>query len=341
MNIKPGFLIFWLAAGIGFWGPLEAKFTLYWPTPNFAFAKGSHPEAFVQPTESGATQSALFGCVRNNGGRFHEGIDLAPLKRDRTGLPTDPIFAAMNGRVVYLNRSEKYSSYGIYIVLEHPKIKPSVYTLYAHLRSIKPNIRIGNKVKAGDRLGIMGHTAGGYTIPSERAHLHFEMGLRLSDEFDKWFSRNDHPDPNLHGNFNGINLLGIDPLDFYEKYKRREVDSIYTYIKALPTAYRLKVLTSKMPAFLRLYPELMSRPIPPGTVVGWDIRFTWWGLPLGWTALKGDQISANKKGQVSLVNYDLELLKINNCRETIILTEKGPEIGNRAHQIVEILFGQL
>jgi hypothetical protein len=340
MKFKQWALIICLAALIGFEWPLEAKLTLFWPTPGFTFTKGSNPADFVQPTESGKIKSALFGCVRNDGERFHEGLDLAPVRRDRKGEPTDPILAAMDGRIAYLNRTEENSNYGLYLVLEHPHVKPTVYTLYAHLRNIKPSLRLGDKVKAGDKIGIMGRTAGGYAIPVDRAHLHFEIGLRLSDDFDSWYKRNKYSDSNFHGNYNGINLLGIDPLDFYEQYKRREVDSIYTYIKALSTAYILRVSTQKFPAFLRHYPELMDRQIPSDAIAGWDIRFTWWGLPIGWIALKADKVSAIKKGQVSVVSFDRESLETNNCRETILLTENGPIIGDRSRQILDIIFGQ-
>ncbi len=340
MKFKLWALIIYLAAFMGYDEPLEAKLTLFWPIPGFNFTKGSNPEDFVQPTESGKINSALFGCVRNDGERFHEGLDLAPIRRDRKGEPTDPILAAMDGRVVYLNRTEANSNYGIYLVLEHPYVKPAVYTLYAHLRTIKPGIRLGDKVNAGDKIGVMGRTAGGYAIPAERAHLHFEMGLRLSDAFDNWYKRNKYSESNFHGNYNGINLLGIDPLDFFEKYKHREIDSIYTYIKALPTAYILRVFTHKFPAFLRLYPELMQRQIPSDSIAGWDIRFTWWGLPVGWTALKADNFSSIKTGQVRVISYDRKSLETNNCRETILLTENGPEIGDRSRQILDIIFGQ-
>lgn len=341
MSFKLKALIIGFTAILTMRGALEAKFTLYWPIPDFTFANGCNPKEFVQPTESGKIESALFGCVRDNGERFHEGLDLAPVKHDRKGEPTDTILAVMDGRVAYLNRKEASSSYGLYLVLEHQNIKPTVYTLYAHLRGIKPDLRIGDKIDAGEKVGTMGRTAGGYEIPAQRAHLHFEIGLRLSDEFENWYRGNNYPEANLHGNYNGINLLGIDPLDFYEKYKRREVDSLYTYIKGLPTAYTLRVTTTKIPAFIRLHPELLLGTQSPDTVSGWDIRFTWWGLPLEWIALEDDNISAKKLGQVSVMSYDLELLEANNCRETILLTDKGPEIGTRSHQTLEIIFGQL
>ena len=139
-----------------FEGGLEANFTLFWPTSNSAFTKDSKLDYLVQPTESGKLKSGLFGCVRNNGEKFHEGLDLAPIRRDQKGEPMDPIFVAMDGRVVYINRVEVSSNYGLYIVIEHSNIKSTLYTLYAHLRSINMSIEVGDKVNAGDKIGVMG-----------------------------------------------------------------------------------------------------------------------------------------------------------------------------------------
>ena len=56
-------------------------FHLSWPTPNPAFAKGMGYSAFLQKTgPDKAFSSGAFGCVRNNGYKFHEGLDLASLK---------------------------------------------------------------------------------------------------------------------------------------------------------------------------------------------------------------------------------------------------------------------
>lgn len=323
-----------------FEGGLEANFTLFWPTSNSAFTKDSKLDYLVQPTESGKLKSGLFGCVRNNGEQFHEGLDLAPIRRDQKGEPIDPIFVAMDGRVVYINRVEVSSNYGLYIVIEHSNIKPTLYTLYAHLRSINMSIEVGDKVNAGDKIGVMGRTAGGYAIPAKRAHLHFEIGLRLSDAFDNWYKKK-YSKPNIHGNYNGINLIGIDPLDFYEKYQEWEVDSFDTYIKALPTAYVLRVYTQKKTTFLRRYPELMHSQIQTETIAGWDIHFTWWGLPVGWTALEPVNMDMKKETQVSVLSFDYESLRTNKCRETILLTENGPRIGDRSRQVLEIIFDQL
>ena len=56
------------------------QFSLAWPTPNPAFAKGMGYSAFLQKTGPDKDfSSGAFGCVRNNGYKFHEGLDLYPI----------------------------------------------------------------------------------------------------------------------------------------------------------------------------------------------------------------------------------------------------------------------
>ena len=53
------------------------QFKLSWPTPNPAFARGLGYSTFLQKTgPDKAVTSGAFGCVRNNGYKFHEGLDL-------------------------------------------------------------------------------------------------------------------------------------------------------------------------------------------------------------------------------------------------------------------------
>ena len=100
--------------------------------------------------------SGSFGCVRNNGYKFHEGLDLYPLNRDKKGRATDSIFSAMSGTVSYINEISALSAYGKYLVIEHNDANPALYTLYAHLESIDKNLKIGTKVQAAQALGKNG-----------------------------------------------------------------------------------------------------------------------------------------------------------------------------------------
>ena len=97
------------------------------------------------------------------GSRYHKGVDIGGVGY------TTPIKAAKAGTVIV---SQLSNSYGHYVVVSHGSGNT---TLYAHMSSRK--VKVGDKVKQGDVLGITGST-GHSTGP----HLHFEItenGKRL------------------------------------------------------------------------------------------------------------------------------------------------------------------
>ncbi len=106
----------------------------------------------------GAALTSGFG-MRNHpvlgGRRQHQGIDLA--------APTGtPVYATADGVV---GRADLYSSYGLFISIEHGA---SMETRYAHLSRLA--IAAGDSVKKGDLIGYVGST-GRSTGP----HLHYEV----------------------------------------------------------------------------------------------------------------------------------------------------------------------
>ena len=134
-------------------GAKSPEFKLSWPTPNPAFAKGLGYSTFLQKTgPEKSFSSGAFGCVRNNGYKFHEGLDLYPVKRDKKGKAIDLIYSAMDGVVSHVNSVASYSAYGKYIVIEHTSVTPSLYSLYAHLYSVADGIKIGTKVKVAQTM---------------------------------------------------------------------------------------------------------------------------------------------------------------------------------------------
>ena len=129
-------------------------------TPNPAFAKGMGYSAFLQKTgPDKAFSSGAFGCVRNNGYKFHEGLDLYPIKRDPRGRAEDSIYAAMEGVVVHANNISGHSAYGKYVVLEHNSVTPNLYSLYGHLDSIDPVLKKGVTIRVAQKIGKMGNSA--------------------------------------------------------------------------------------------------------------------------------------------------------------------------------------
>ena len=302
------------------------------------FFAGDPIENLFQPTASGEVESARFGCVRNNGRRFHEAIDIRPLTRDRRGEAADQVFAFLPGRVVYINKSLGRSSYGRYVVLEHTDQDIAVYSLYAHLARIDVRLQAGEWVGGGERIGTMGRSAGGYSIPKSRAHLHFEIGVRKSQTFDDWYDWKAFTEPNYHGNYNGLNLLGMDPEDFFIKVRQGEFKNFAAYIRSLPTAYTLRVATRRVPDYIVRYPGLLTRSVQPEHIVGWEVDFTWYGLPKQWTPLLKEDITTQTAGSVALVGYDKNAFA-GHCRDTLLFRSSEVLFGKALKDDIQLLFG--
>jgi murein DD-endopeptidase MepM/ murein hydrolase activator NlpD len=86
---------------------------------------------------------------------FHKGIDIFA----ETG---SPVIAPADGSVIF---AANRGGYGLHVLLDHGL---GVKTRFAHLSAVE--VRVGQKVKRGDRLGLVGST-GRSTGP----HLHYEV----------------------------------------------------------------------------------------------------------------------------------------------------------------------
>ena len=310
----------------------QTLFKLSWPTPNPAFVSGLGFKAFLQKTGPDKDfSSGAFGCVRNNGYKFHEGIDLFPIKREKNGDPSDSVFSAMGGTVAYINHKSSESSYGKYLVLEHPDHSPSLYSLYAHLDNLRDDLRVGSKVDVAEVLGKMGNSSS-FRIPQSRAHLHFEIGFRLSQEFDTWYNRKSFKTPNKHGNYNGFNLVGINPLPFFKYYQSGKMHTPNDFIKQLPEIVKLRVSSNLTPSILKINPSLCTSDVLDKGTRSWICSFGPYGIPLSFTPSieqhsdKLEIISFNKMHQTG------------NCRK--LVEKKGNSLipSEQLLSYLEILF---
>ena len=275
----PGCRLAFLTLGLAT-GPLLST-EVVWPTTLDLTAVRSAQD-YLQPTVSGRLESATFGMVREEGQRFHEGVDIRPDRRDAAGEPLDLVRAAMDGQVAYVNPHVN-GPYGRYVVLVHPGAEIPVYSLYAHLAFLDPSMKLGAFVRRGLTLGRMGRTsAGASPITPDRAHLHFEVGLLLSTGFQAWYAAQpeNQKSPNLHGLFNGQNLIGMDPLPIIGQ---RSVD-VLSVLRRQPTALTVIVRTARTPDFVKRYPVLARGDI--SKAAGWHVEFSWQGMPLRWSALE-------------------------------------------------------
>jgi hypothetical protein len=308
--------------------PLGAT-DIVWPTTMDRSSIRS-PQDYLQPTVSGKTESGSFGMVREDGKRFHEGIDIRPAKTNADGEPLDLVLAAMDGQVAYLNANVN-GPYGRYVVLHHAAAEIPVYTLYAHLAKIEPTLKTVQPIRRGTVIGLMGRTSAGVSpITKDRSHLHFEVGLMLSTGFIRWYAAQpeNKQSPNLHGLYNGQNLIGMDPLLILGQPK---VD-ILAALRSQPTALTIGLRTNKMPDFVQNYPALMRG--DASRAAGWYIEFSWQGMPVRWTALdaKSPQLPAGR----------WRLLEIDQAQRTRLIQRKmlgadGRTPGELLTQNLEVL----
>ncbi len=313
------------------------RLDLAWPTPSRDWM--GPIDRFVQPTISGDPESGLFGCVRTGGIQFHEGLDIRPTRRDARGEPLDRIAAAMEGVVRHVSAQPGASNYGRYVVIEHPAVTPAVYTLYAHLSAIDAGIRPGTPLRRGQEFATMGRSAGGRALPKERAHLHFEIGLRFTDTFQSWYAGRKFGNPNEHGVYNGMNLLGIDPLDFMRTWRRGQVDNLQQYFERSQPAVRVRVATTRVPDFIQRYPSL-RRKDPGGTLVaGWEVACNVNGLPFAWTPLSPAEMGSQAAGTAQIVWTDPALLRSCRCKSLVRTRGGRPVPGEDLETMLQLVFG--
>lgn len=269
----------------------ERPLELQLPTEN-QHLFGTTPEKFYMYTfrnfegvESHPWTAGKYGYVRTLirtdegviATKFHEGIDIQPIKRDRSNRPLDIVSSIADGKVVYVNKVSGKSNYGNYVVVEHDWGSGPFYSLYAHLGSISS--KVGSTVKAGSPLGIMGYTGAGIT--RERAHLHLELGVMCNSDFGTWHS-SFFNSPNHHGNFNGLNMNGLNISELFIRHKRNPNLKLSSFIAKVPTYFKVTVLRSGDLDLAKRYPWICKGDHASASAA-WEVSFASSGFPLAIT----------------------------------------------------------
>ncbi|MDP3849278.1 MAG: M23 family metallopeptidase [Luteolibacter sp.] len=290
-------------------GILQAGINLRLPTENHHLFTGE-PERFymhVDRTFEGEAskpwEGGAFGLVRNamriNGEvlltKFHEGIDIAPIHRDRAGNPLDLVSSIADGRVVHVSPISGRSNYGKYVVVEHAWENSLIYSLYAHLAEITCNP--GDAVKAGSALGRMGYTGAG--LYRTRAHVHLELAMLMSRRFDDW-QKAFGGGINHHGLFNGMNLTGSDVARFFIEQRANPELQFSALVASTPVYFKVTVPSRGTPDFVIRHPWM--RRGDSENSVSWEISFSATGQPVAFThsqrQVDGPTITAIRPSQI-------------------------------------------
>ncbi len=265
--------------------PLRLKL----PTANMGLIQGK-PEKFymyVNRTKDGVASRPWSGgkygysrTLRDTSDgivatKFHEGIDIAPMKRDKAGRPLDIVHAISDGLVVYTNSISGRSSYGNYVVVKHDWGYGPFFSLYAHLASV--NCKVGQKVRAESPLGRLGYTGVGINLT--RAHLHLELGIMVHPEFPSWHKTHYPTSQNWHGAYNGLNMIGVDIAGLLISNNKNPNLTIPSFLKNTAVYYKVTVPRKGTLPICRNYPWIKQGNHSDNSP-SWEISFSSAAFPL-------------------------------------------------------------
>lgn len=258
-------------------------------TPNRAIFSAD-PSQFYMYTnrsfegrQSKPWQAGKYGYVRNPQrtkegiiySKFHEGVDIRPTARDKSGNPLDTIRAIADGKVVYVNNGSRASSYGRYVVIEHDWGYGKFYSLYAHLANA--TCKMGDIVRSGGSIAKMGYTGTG--IDRTRAHLHLELCMIISPGFGKWHDKS-FTTANAHGLYNGLNLAGIDIAGLYHAHRKNPSITLPQFISGMNVYFKVVVPNKRLPDVVRFYPWIARDMAKSKGAPSWELSLSSSGVPL-------------------------------------------------------------
>ena len=267
----------------------QTSLELVLPTDNDALFSGNGPDFYqyierdYQGVKSTPWEGGQYGFVRDPKEtaagivytRFHEGIDIKPVRRDATGEPLDAIHAIADGKVVHTNLVPRHSNYGCYVVIEHRWAGSNYYSLYGHLSAIA--VKPGQAVQKGQPIAVMGYTGKG--INRERAHVHLELNLLRNHEFESWHDTFFKNDPNHNGIYNGLNLLGLDIARLYLALRKNPSLTIPQFLDSEEIFYKVVLPRSSHFELPKLYPWLVHGRVG-AKMSSWEVSFARSGFPL-------------------------------------------------------------
>jgi murein DD-endopeptidase MepM/ murein hydrolase activator NlpD len=145
----------------------------------FTLLVESARNTFRRPIDGGSEACAFDTKKCADPKKYHSGIDYWG-----TGNRTSDILASNCARVSTIQKNDGKTDHGLgnAVILEHQVFNSNnpygvaLYSLYAHMDSIEPNLWIGRFVKKGERLGLMGSSGYGRADAwGKTPHLHFEL----------------------------------------------------------------------------------------------------------------------------------------------------------------------
>jgi peptidoglycan LD-endopeptidase LytH len=313
---------------------LAGEFRL--PTANRALLNRNEQEKYFAGTAGRSWESGTFGCVRSSGWQMHEGLDVRSIQHDKAGEPTDPVLATAEGRVAYLNNRPSLSNYGNYVILQHVIDGVEIYSIYAHLAQIRPGLKSGLTLRAGEAIGIMGRTSNTRErIGKERAHVHFELNMFVNEAFPGWYKKTFPGQRNDHGIWNGQNMIGVDPrLVLLSSQREGTKFNLADWLRGQPELCRVFVRKTDFP-WLKRYSLLVEKNSARKQIAGYEVVLNFNGLPFKMIPRSATEVKSQSKYVLLSVN-DAEYQK-NPCRKLVVRRGKSWELTSGGIRLLDLL----
>ena len=308
------------------------------PTPNRTIFEPGAEDRYFAPTPGKDWRSGTFGCVRTDGWQMHEGLDIKHTKTDIRGEALDSIYAAVAGRIAYLNHNIGLSNYGKYVVLEHRLEGLTFYTTYAHLKEFAEGLSTGDQIRQGQVVATMGRTSNTrQAISKDRAHLHFEISLRLNDRYSSWHSANMKGYRNDHGNWNGRNFAGIDPRELLLKqHSLGSKFNLLEFLRSRSELCRVLVRDTRFPWLKENTALIRRNPVADREgVAGYEIALDFNGVPFLLIPKAKSEIGAGPKIELLSVNEKEQSLR--PCRKLVRKQGEKWALGTNGSQLLDLL----
>jgi hypothetical protein len=184
----------------------------------------------------------------------------------------------------------------------------------------------------------MGRTANTHEgISKDRAHVHFELNLLASDRYARWHKKMLPDQRNDHGEWNGRNLIGLDPrLILLESHEKGDKFSLLRFIQQQPELCRVMVRATRFP-WLTRYPALVHqnpRAAKEG-IAGYELALTFDGIPFELIPRSSAEIKG--KERVLLLSVNQAEHDKNPCGHLVQKTGHGWELSNHGTELLDLL----
>ena len=299
-----------------------AQSPFQFPTANHAlFDVGGESKFFAPTAPDKPWTSGSFGCVRNTETRMHEGLDIVHLHTDKRGEPTDAVLATADGTVAYISTKAGLSNYGRYIVIRHVIEGLEIYSLYAHLSAMAPDLKTGSSVKAGQVIATMGRSSSAETIAKDRAHVHFELNVFINDKFAAWFQKDSPGERNDHGLWNGHNLLGLDPREILlAEHHPTKKFSLLEFVRGQTELCRVLVRAKDFPFVKRYAPLVLKNPVADKEgIAGYEVVLNYNAVPFALLPRAASEMKSTAR--IQLLSVNAPVANAEHCRK--LLTQRG------------------